>query len=47
MAGWNCCKNITLRLILFTNIDYVIGKYQTGVMSTTCDSPTDYILRES
>jgi len=25
----------------FNNLDYVIDKYQTGVFSTTCDSPTD------
>jgi len=25
------------------NLDYVIDKYQTGVFSTTCDSPTDAI----
>jgi len=39
MAGRNCCNSITLRLILLTNLES-IDKYQTGVISTTCDSPT-------
>jgi len=43
MAGSNCCNSITLWLILLTNLGCVIGKYQTGVMSTTCYSPTDVI----
>jgi len=47
MAGRNCCNSITFRWIglLLTNIDSVIGKYQTGVMSTNCAarSPTDAI----
>jgi len=30
-------------LILLANLDSVIDKYQTGVISTTCDSPTDAI----
>jgi len=43
MASRNCCNSITLRLIL-TKFDFVIGgTYQTGVMSTTCDSPTGAI----
>jgi len=32
---------IITRLILVINLDSVIDKCQTGVMSTTCDSPTD------
>jgi len=40
VAGRNCCNSITLRLILLNNVDSVINKYQTDVMSTTCDSPT-------
>jgi len=43
MVGRNCCNSVTLRLILFTNIESVIGKYQTGVLSTSCYSPTDAI----
>jgi len=43
MAGRNCCNSITLRLMLFTNLDSVIDKYQTGVMSITCNSRTDGI----
>jgi len=39
MAGRNCCNSITLQL---TNFDSSIDKCQTGVMSTTCHSPTDY-----
>jgi len=43
MAGRNCCNSIILGLILFsfTNLDSVMDKCQTGVMSTTCDSPAD------
>jgi len=26
------------------NLDSVIDKYQTGVLSTTCDTPTDTII---
>jgi len=36
-------NNITLRVILFTNFDSAVSKYHTGVMSTTCDLPTDII----
>jgi len=43
MAGRNCCNSITLRLIIVTNLDSVIDKCQTGIMSTTCFSPTDVI----
>jgi len=43
MAGRNCCNSIMLWVILLTNLDYVIDKCQTGVMSTTCYSPTDAI----
>jgi len=32
---------IMLRLILLNNLDFVIDKCQTGVMSTTCYWPTD------
>ena len=42
MAGRNCCNSITLRIIL-GNPDFVIDNCQTGVMSTTCYSPTDAI----
>jgi len=43
MAGRSCCNSITWRLILLTKIDSVIDKCQTGLLSTTCDSPTDAI----
>jgi len=43
MAVRNCCNSITLRLILLTNLDSVIDKYQAGLMPTTCNSPTDVI----
>jgi len=41
MLGRNYCNSIALRLILLTTLDSVIDKYayQTGVMSTTRDSP--------
>jgi len=32
-----------IRLILLIKLESVIDKYQTGVMSVTCDSPTDAI----
>jgi len=32
-----------LQLIFHTNLDSMIDKYQTGIMSTTCDSPTDAV----
>jgi len=41
--GRNCCNNISVRLILLTYLDSVIDKCQTGVMSTTCYSPTDAV----
>jgi len=41
MAGRNCYNSITLRLMFITNLDSVIDKCQTGVMSTTCYSQTD------
>jgi len=41
MASRNCCISITLRLIHLNNLDFVIDKYQTGVLSTTCYSLTD------
>jgi len=40
MAGRYCCNSTRLRLMLFTKLAFVIDKYQTGVMSTTCNSPT-------
>ena len=40
---WKMKNSIKLRLILFTNFDSVIDKYQTDIMSTTCDSATDTI----
>jgi len=43
MAGRNCCNSIMLPFILLTNLDSVIDKCQTAVMSTTCYSPTDSI----
>jgi len=43
MADRNCCDGITLHLILLTNLDSMINKYQTSITSTTCDSPTDAI----
>ena len=42
-TGRNCCNSITLRLILLTKLDFVIDKYETGVLSTTCDSQTNTI----
>jgi len=41
----NCCRpsSITLRLILLANLESVMDKCQTGVMSTTCYSPTDVV----
>jgi len=36
-------NSITLQLILLTNLDSVVGKYQTDVMSITRGSPTDAI----
>ena len=42
-AGRNCCNSITLPLILLTNLDSVVDKYRTGVMSTTCYLLTDAI----
>jgi len=41
--GRNCCNNITLRLVLLTNLESVIGKCQTDVMLTTCYLPIDAI----
>jgi len=41
--GRNCCKSIMLWLIILTDLDSVIDKCKTGVMSTTCYSPTDVI----
>jgi len=45
VAGRNCCNNISLQLVLLRNLDSVIHKYQTGIMSTTSTyySPTDAI----
>jgi len=43
LAGRNCCNSIMLELILLTNLGSMIDKYQTGVMSTNCYSPTDAI----
>jgi len=43
MMGRNCCNSITLWLILLTDLDSVISKYQSGVMSTNCDLLTDVI----
>ena len=45
LSGRNCCNSITLQSIglIPTNPDSVICKYQTGAMSTICDSPTDAI----
>ena len=43
MLGRNCCNIIKLRSILLNNLDSVIGKYQTCVLSTTFDLPTDAI----
>ena len=40
MAGSNCYKNLQLHN---HNPDCVIDKYQTGVFSTTYDSPTDAV----
>jgi len=40
MMGKNCCNSTTLQLILFSNLDSIIDKCQTRVMSTTCYSPT-------
>ena len=37
----NCCNSMTLWLILLPDLDSVISK--TGLMSITCDSPTDAI----
>jgi len=39
MMGSSCCNSITLRLLLFTDLDSV----SNCVMSITCDSPTDVI----
>jgi len=42
-GGQDCCNRISLRLILLTNLDSVMDKCQTGVMPTTCYSPTHAI----
>ena len=43
MAGRNCCNVIITLQLLINNFDSVINKCQTGVMPTTCYSPTDAI----
>ena len=43
IMGRNCCNSITLPLIPFTNLDSMIDRYQTGIMSTACYSQTDAI----
>jgi len=32
-----------ITIIGLVNLDFMIDKYQTGVLSTTCDSPTDAV----
>jgi len=44
MPGTNCCNSIMWRLMLCIDLDSVIDEFQTGVMSTTCYSPTDVII---
>jgi len=41
MTGSNCLNSITLRLILFINLDSVTDECQAGVMLTNCNLPTD------
>jgi len=43
VTGENCCNCITLQVMLLNNLDSMIDKCQTGVMSTTCNSPTDAV----
>jgi len=44
-TGVTASRLATLRFnsLLLTNFDSVIDKYQTGVMSTTCNSSTDVL----